>query len=129
MTALAIKYSEWCPNCGKGTNQLNDYTGWCKDCSSSDPYIQLEAYLSKNADHLEHYISKGFTVFQAVHAIRDDYRPSCLICGGLISHAPKVSIFCSKHVRCRKARNRYKYLHRKGMNRGTALAKVLEEFN
>lgn len=121
---------EWCPNCGEPTSRLNNYTGWCPSCSSSDPYAQLEIYLENNADHIEHYMAKGNTVFQAVLLIRSDTRPSCLTCGDLLSHAPRHSIFCSKRERCRKASNRYRYLYKqKGLSKSEALAKVSEEFN
>lgn len=127
---LINKYDEWCPNCGNPSSKLDNYTGWCSDCSRNDPYIQLENFLEENANHIEHFMAKGQTLSQALESIRNDYRPCCLSCGELMPRASKLATFCRKYERCRAIRNRYQYLHKKkNLTKSEALAKVIEQYN
>lgn len=128
---------EWCLNCANWVPELHPLTGWCIRCTVESPinstvgiYIQLERYLDKNADHLEHYMLQGKSIYQAVRLVATEVRPSCLTCGALIKRGPRNSIFCTKNELCRQVRDRYQYLHkRKGLQRGRALALVINEFN
>lgn len=126
--STAQSLDEWCPNCGRQTKRLNNYTGWCNDCSTNDPYIQVEYFLEKNADHIEHYLAQGKTFFEALVLIREDYRPTCLCCGEFIKRAPRSSQFCTRTAKCRAARDRYHYLHkRRNFTKSQALALVISE--
>src|SRR5882762_7420599 len=119
---------EWCLNCANWVDELHPLTGWCNDCTEDSPvgstvgiYVQLERYLRNNADHLEHYMLNGKSVYQAVRLVATEVRPSCLSCGDFIKRGPRNSIFCTKNEFCKRVRNRYQYLHkRKGIQRGKA---------
>ena len=128
LAAIANINDEWCPNCGEPTKKLNEYTGWCPNCSSDDPYVHVENYLARNADHIEHYIAKGFSLNQSLQLVRKDHKVSCVCCGQLMTNAPQNAVFCNRYEKCRKTRNRYQYLHkRKGIPKSQALTIVMTE--
>jgi hypothetical protein len=125
---------------------LNPITGWCISCSKTDANICLicgretngatycathrrSAWLERNADKIEDYIEKGYTVTESISKVRESNRPVCLSCGGVIEHGTGGRhFFCNKHDKCRKARRRYKYLiYDKGFNKEDALNVVLDK--
>jgi hypothetical protein len=139
-----ISSNEYCPNCGKDVAYLNDFTGWCADCTESeygsDPTIvgssantSSTAYLEANADTLEHYITTGqaSNVHQAIDILadpRNGHRPTCVVCGSVIKHAPRTSVFCRKNKECRRMSRRYIYLYtEKGMTKAQAFATIMQE--
>jgi len=127
---------EVCPNCGKSVDQLDEFTGWCENCSKpvvfNNPHV---GYLAINANSLEHYIVTGQAdnVSQAISILADPkngHRPTCVVCGGVIKHGPRASVFCRKTKECRKYSRRYIYLYqKKGHTKTTALAIVLSELS
>lgn len=131
----ALPQWEVCPSCGALVESLNDNTGWCANCSESlVPVVhsQVEAFLTRNADHIEHYLFKGYSVSQAIDNLRHELQQfkTCACCGAVIKRGAPNVIFCRKNKRCRKAVRRYEYLYTsKGHSKAEALAIVLEEFN
>jgi len=125
---------EVCPRCGEFVTRLVSHTGWCKSCSyttESGKYSlqnKFERFLASNADHIEHHILKGKSLYVAIKAVRDDVRPTCARCGGLMNRARRGSVFCHKNKECIAAYNHYVYLHRgKGLSKAQALAITLSE--
>jgi len=128
--SAAQSLNEWCPNCGNSVKRLNSYTGWCDDCSRNDPYIQLETFLESNADHIEHYLTKGHSLSNALRLVSTDYRPTCLCCGVVIERAPRTAQFCNRNEKCKWAKNRYRYLYKKrNLSKSAALAQVMQELS
>ena len=127
------RITEWvCPSCGEFVNELDEISGWCFGCS---PVIeqQLERYLSINADKLEYYILQGKSLYQAIDTLANPingHRPTCVVCGQHMPHAPKNSIFCRRNKTCRKYSRRYVYLYRElEMSKSEALALILAEIS
>jgi hypothetical protein len=98
---------------------------------SNRTYVRLERYLKKNADEIEHYLSLGFSISHAVDQLHTPkQRPSCIVCGEVISRARRSAIFCRKYEVCRKYARRYVYLYQtKRLTKTEALAKVFEELS
>jgi hypothetical protein len=130
--------NEVCPNCGKDVDYLDDITGWCIECTvASNPRFGKTAttarYLEANADTLEHYITTGQAgnVHQAIDLLADvktGHRPTCVVCGSVIKHAPRTSVFCRKTKECRRMSRRYIYLYtKKGMTKAEAFATIMQE--
>jgi ribosomal protein S16 len=94
-------------------------------------YHRLESYLASNADELEHYITQGATLNQAVnrlHKSSNGNRPTCASCGGVIKRARRSAIFCRQHNYCRRYARRYTYLYQeKGLSKTEALAQIFQE--
>jgi hypothetical protein len=121
--------AEWlCPNCGTWTFELDSTTGWCDDCTGPVKRT-LELWLASNADHLEHYISRGYSIPRAVNRVGADVKPICVSCGGVIKRAPRRNVlFCRTTKKCRQFSRRYVYLYReRGFTKAEALAKILAE--
>jgi predicted amidophosphoribosyltransferase len=118
-----------CPNCGKFYEGETD-SGFCEECV---PKLRdtVEGYLRLNADHLEYYISRGLSVWQAIDAISlGPARPICIVCGNRIKRGKRNAIFCRKYKSCRRYSRRYVYLYReKGMSKTDALAHILSELS
>jgi hypothetical protein len=126
--------TEFCASCGEfvTVSNFDEVTGWCYECS---PVVeqQLHSYLAANADKLEYYIVTGQAenVYQAIDLLADPkngHRPTCVVCGSIIKHAPRGSVFCRKNKECRRFSRRYIYLYtKKHMTKSEALATVLSE--
>lgn len=128
--------NEVCPNCGKIVDSLDEITGWCSECSPAQiitQEYQLTRYLEVNADKLEYYITTGQAnnVYQAIDLLahpKNGHRPTCVVCGSVIKHAPRTSVFCRRTKECRRYSRRYIYLYtKKGMTKTEALATILTE--
>lgn len=122
---------EVCPNCGHDVAELDEYTGWCEQCTGKSGQAYFGNYLAVNADKLEHYISQGHSLESTIDLLADPkngHRPTCIVCGRVMSHAPKTAVFCRKTAECRRFSRRYVYLYKtKGLTKTAALAKVLAE--
>lgn len=126
---------ELCPNCGQfySYTEINDETGWCYNCSPSADapiHFKLELYLRVNADHIEHYMAQGRSLWQALDLMSQHSRPVCLVCGNEIKHAKSTAIFCRRNKDCRHYSRKYVYLYsEKGWSKAAALALVMDEIS
>lgn len=122
---------EVCPNCGELVDTLTTDEGWCKECAGPHQLLdKLEVFLSANADHIEHYMANGSSLYQAIDNLRLDVAPTCLSCGVVIKHGRRDALFCTKTPQCRSSRRRYIYLYQtKGLSKSEALGKVLSQLN
>lgn len=146
-SALSPSANDICPSCGKLVEKLNEITGWCDACNSnidglgyvgdgdSPSERSIQRYLEVNADRLEHHISQGSvnSLDKAIKYLADPkngYRPTCVVCGCIIKHAPKTSVFCRRTKECRRMSRRYIYLYRERkppLTKAEALALIIEE--
>ena len=136
VTALTLVYDDnefLCTNCGEfyPDVEINEITGWCFKCSPSSPlYFKLEAYLEHNADHIEHYLAQGRSLWQALDLLSQHKRPICLVCGNEIKGAKSSAVFCRKNAECRRYSRRYVYLYsEKDFTKITALAQIMSELS
>lgn len=144
-----------CAECGEFVGKLHSRTGWCLTCTAliknNDPnctecgrekdhvgnkgklectYCNLEGWLADNADHLEHYMTKGHSLSKAIDLLRLEVRPHCASCGAVMGRTRRNAVFCHRTERCRKAVRKYKYLiYDKNLPPSHALAVVLEQLN
>ena len=130
--------SELCPNCGQFADirGLSEVTGWCYNCTSQSQQISfaanasshtVELALAANVVAVEHYVSQGQSIWQALDSARQD-RPKCVVCGNVIPRAKRNSVFCRQHPLCRRYSRRYVYLYQhRQMSKAEALALVLTE--
>lgn|SRR5215472_228774 len=119
----------FCPNCGNYTQSLDEYTGWCADCSSPPvTFTKIELALAFNAEAIEHYTSSmNVSVWKALRLARQD-RPRCIVCGREIHRASRTAIFCRRTAECRRYSRRYVYLYTdKGLDKTQALAQIMSE--
>lgn len=130
--------TELCPNCGREVSELDEFTGWCESCTTDSNQAWFgsststtSSYLQANADKLEHYIAQGHSLEQTIDLLADaknGHRPTCIVCGSVIKHAPRTSVFCRKNKECRRFSRRYVYLYTKrGLTKTEALAQILSE--
>lgn len=121
----SLRYElEVCPSCGE-FSELDDTTGFCAGCTG-EQRTQLEIYLAKHADHIEHYLLKGCSLNDALDLVRLANQRTCPHCGGVIERAGPNAVFCRKTKECRQAVRRYTYLYeRKGYSKSQALAVIL----
>lgn len=127
--AVSLNDEEYCPNCGEWyAPSVFDYnTGWCNACAGV-VRTQLELFLQRNADHIEHYLLGGYALSVAISKVRADIRPICVVCGNEIKHASKQAVFCRANDNCRHYARRYKYLYTtKSITKPQALAQILQE--
>lgn len=120
---------EYCPNCGGWfvLEKFDSYTGWCNACAGVVK-SQVELFLQRNADHIEHYLLEGLSLSVAISKVRADIRPICVVCGNEIKYASKQAVFCRVTENCRYYQRRYKYLYTsKGLTKPQALAQILQE--
>lgn len=120
-----------CPQCGKFVPTLDWDTGWCDECSQQ-AHSAVDKFLLVNADHIEHYMLKGESLYQAIDSLRSEVKQhkTCPCCGGFIKRGGRHSVFCRKTPQCRRLVRRYVYLYeRKGYTKPEALAEVLQEIN
>ena len=119
-----------CPECGNYTDFLDEYTGWCSDCSSRITVnsTKIELAFAANANAVEFYVSSmNVSVWQALTLAQQD-RPRCIVCGRELHRAPRNAIFCRKTAECRRYSRRYVYLYReRGLDKTQALAQVMSE--
>jgi len=121
---------EFCTECGQFVDQLNEWTGWCKDCSLStqpNPVSRVERWLIKYADTVEYVMQEQrITAKLAIIEVHATYKATCIICDEPIKHGTHGRHFiCSSTPECRKARRRYKYLiYEKGFTKESALAAI-----
>lgn len=121
--------AEYCPNCGEwyAPQDFDLNTGWCNTCAGVVKN-QLELFLQRNADHIEHYLYKGLTLRVAILKVRADIRPVCVVCGNEIKYANKSAVFCRQFESCRYYARRYKHLYSRGdITKPQALAQILHE--
>lgn len=126
-----LSNEEICPSCGKFA-ELDEYTGWCDECSPATlakAKNKLESYLARNANEIEHYMVQGLQAYQAIDKLHaPQSRPSCVVCGQVIKRASRSSIFCRRTSECRRLARRYVYLYQeKKLTKAEALAKIFEE--
>lgn len=135
---------EVCSNCGDFVERLQDSTGWCPSCSSpTSRYCscgteltngkskcgscRYELFLTTNADALEYYLAKGYTLEAAKQQVFADNRPNCICCGEPIHGGRQgAAFFCSRYKRCKSAKRRYRTL-RERYPSTVALQKVQQE--
>lgn len=137
---------EFCPSCGHDAI-LIERTGFCSDCSGESgcciscgvglPQTYSHAlcrscrrvqWLIDNADKLDRYIGLGFGSNISIELVRREIHEkiNCLSCGDFVRD-PRT-FFCTRTVRCRQVKNRYKYLHyHKGVKKKLALETALRE--
>lgn len=123
--------NEVCPNCGEFVATLSVDLGWCNKCSKK-ARSAVEAFLLNNADHIEHYMLKGQSLYQAIDSMRHEVQQhkTCPACGGVIKRGGRHSVFCRKTPQCRRLVRRYVYLYeKKGYTKPEALAEVLATIN
>jgi hypothetical protein len=119
-------------------DELDEYTGWCYDCSGTIPppsvvVIYLlgikDSWFQRNADELDRMLSNGVNLPLAVEAVLRRNRPRCLSCGDVIEYGTNGRhIFCRKKQECRTAARRLKYYRlEKRMSYEQALSKALEK--
>lgn len=139
---------EFCTQCGNEVDNLNEYTGWCKNCSplhclNCDKKISAGNlycnkckklfWLDAHADEIEELMGVGNSLTASIHKIRDENRPICLSCELPIPHArssdKRPTKFCQRTAQCKSARRRYRTLqHGKlGLPAPIALEQVLRE--
>lgn len=117
---------EICRNCGNEVEELDEYTGFCYNCSpkrcercnkrsvpkgkhfcnSCTRIIWLETH----ADEIEELQSGGLSLTAARQAIYANNRPVCLVCHQPMNHANVSASFCQRTKDCRSARRRYRTL-------------------
>ena len=120
---------EFCPDCGEFVDQLNEWTGFCYNCTPSTQ-SRVERWLIKYADTVEYVMQvQGITAKLAIIEVHATYKATCIICDEPIKHGTHGRHFiCSSTPECRKARRRYKYaIYEKGMSKEDALALILKE--
>lgn len=122
-----------CPNCGDFADErgMNEVTGWCYNCTPltevSTERNSTERALHAHADAIEHFVSQGQTVWQALDSARMG-RPTCVVCGESIARAKRSAIFCRRTSECRRYSRKYVYLYReRGKSKAEALSLVLHE--
>ena len=125
--------TEFCPDCGEFVNELNEWTGFCFDCTPSThpsqitPPSRIERWLIKYADHVEYVMQVQHTSAKlAIVEVHATYRATCIICHSPIKHGTHGRHFiCNATTECKKARRRYKYLiYDKGFTKEAALAAI-----
>jgi len=128
VTRAAPQGNEFCTECGQFVDRLNEWTGWCKDCSlSTQPPSRVERWLIKYADHVEYVMQEQqITAKLAIIEVHATYKATCIICNGPIKHGTHGRHFlCNTHPECKKARRRYKYLiYDKGFTKEAALEAI-----
>lgn len=140
---------EVCSSCGKLTDRLVDFTGWCTECTPtnccdscgrtlSNGYLlnghsvcslcKLEGWYGDYGDEVEYQLTLGFSLTRSIAIVTKAARPSCLSCGGLIYHGTRGRThFCTKHASCRKAARRLKYYRQEvGLSSESALQAVIK---
>lgn len=125
----SIQEEEYCPNCGEWITptEFDLNTGWCNNCAGVVK-SQLELFLQRNADHIEHYLLEGMSLKLALLKVRADIRPICVVCGNEIKYASKQAVFCTTTQACRYWQRRYKHLYTsKDLTKSQALAQILHE--
>jgi hypothetical protein len=129
--------TDLCPKCGNFTDSLDEVTGWCSCCASSNGSAankhvstKIELAFAANANAVEFYVSTSterISVWQALTLARQD-RPRCLVCGNELHRASRSAIFCRKSKECRYYSRRYVYLYtNKGLDKTQALAQIMNE--
>jgi hypothetical protein len=124
--------SELCPDCGEFVDELDEWTGYCKECTLSTnhhvPASRVERWLVKYADTVEFVMQKQNTTAKlAIIEVHATYKATCVICQSPIKHGTHGRHFlCNKTPECKKARRRYKYLiYDKGMSKAEALEAII----
>ena len=131
---------EVCPSCGDIVEELDENTGWCKQCagveetyclscgstfSKDAPHRKLcpkcrdERWLARNADALELLLLHGYTIANAKQQVYEHNRPKCLSCGAVLSGARNGALFCTKTQECRSWRRRYRTLKERYQRQGS----------
>ena len=128
---------EVCPNCGKITATLRDYTGWCKECTMDigcsrcgKPFSQsnirsmcspcrAHVWLEQNIDRIEEYERSGHSINRAIELVRQNNKRRCHNCGRTIN----IGNFCSTNIECRRAAKRYL----RHVNKGLPIEVALRE--
>lgn len=124
---------EFCIECSNLVEELNEFTGWCNECTKlvmptcpncGRPSIgnklcshcKYILWLTKYADDIERAMATqgiGFSVRKARRIIAEATRPKCYSCGNPIKGgSPGKHFFCTKNPECVKAHNVYEYQHR-----------------
>jgi hypothetical protein len=120
--------SEFCTECGEFFDTLNEWTGWCAECSqSTQPPSRVERWLIRYADTVEYVMQvQCITAKLAIIEVHAAYKATCIICGAPIKHGTHGRHFlCNSTPECKKARRRYKYLiYDKGLTKEAALAAI-----
>ena len=125
--------TEFCPDCGEFVDELNEWTGFCFDCTPSThppqiaPLSRVERYLTRYAEVIEHIMQvQNTTARLAIVEVHATYRATCIICHNPIKHGTHGRHFiCNSTPECKKARRRYKYLiYDKGFTKEAALAAI-----
>ena len=132
LTPLYDDNTSLCPNCGEFylNSEISEETGWCFNCSpqAAPIFFKLELYLKINADHIEHYMAQGRSLWQALDLMSQQSRPICLVCGDEIKHAKSSAVFCRRNKDCRHYSRKYVYLYsEKGWSKAAALALIMNE--
>ena len=129
--------TEFCPDCGEFVDELNEWTGFCFDCTPSThppqtpnqaPPSRIERWLIKYADHVEYVMQVQHTTARlAIVEVHATYKATCVICHNPIRHGTHGRHFiCNATTECKKARRRYKYLiYDKGFTKEAALAAII----
>lgn len=143
---------EICPNCGDYTQSLDDYTGWCRSCSTTSYRSQDCArcnraldggkefcrscresiWLEEHGDEIDRVLTTGVPKSTAIDIVKkNQYKPRCLVCGNPM-RKPSIgeARFCKKTVICKRASIRFKGLvYVKKIDREEALKEVLQNFS
>jgi hypothetical protein len=128
----------YCAECGQFVDELDEFTGWCYECSGTAPPSRViviyllgikESWFERNADQLDRVLAEGLTLSLAVNLILRRNRPRCLCCGETIEYGTKGRhIFCRKHAECRTAARRLKYYRlEKSLSYSEALSRTLQK--
>src|SRR5215471_7452155 len=110
--STALDQYEVCPCCGDFVfpYRFNYDAGFCEKCAPIKRQ-QLSNFLTVNANHIEHYILRGYDLPSACGAVLKETRPTCLVCGNKIKGGRRNSVFCRKRKACRNKSRRYVYLY------------------
>ena len=146
-TSLAYSL-DICPNCGDFAD-LDDFTGWCADCSPQvarnsipcntcgEPVpisygtticskCKREQWLGKYTDDIEFLMAyKGYSFSKARTYVAKIVQPICKCCGRPVKGGtPGETLFCKSNPRCHRRYRQYKRLLKSGLSQEEALREV-----
>lgn len=105
-----------CRGCGHVfSNDAN--RAYCSTC-------RRNRWLLRNADKIEEFILRGFSVKKAIKEVQQGNLPKCRRCGDEVP-GNYQGLFCTNKLECRRAYNRYRYYRSKGLAKENAIREAL----